>query len=76
MIEEHSFMPRQEMAEAYNVTPFRTSVLPDSVSAHFLCHTLRFSNGVWYMGLSREHTGLIRIWSWLNNFRQSFSPCT
>ena len=48
-------------AGAYSVTPFRhsvllsfrPSVLPDSVSAHYLSHTWRFSNEIWYIGLSR-----------------------
>ena len=39
---------------------FPHSVL-DSVFAHFLCHNWRFSNEIWYIGLSREYTGSIRI---------------
>ena len=59
-------MYRNEMAGAYSVTPFRHSVirhsvlpslchsvLPDSVSAHYLCHVWKFSNEIWYMALSR-----------------------
>ena len=49
--------PRHKMAGAYSVTPFRHSVLPDSVSAHYLSHTWRFSNEIWYIGLSREYAG-------------------
>ena len=33
------------------------SVIPDSVSAHCLSHTWRFSNEIWYIGLSREYAG-------------------
>ena len=32
------------------------SVIPDSVSAHYLSYTWRFSNEIWYIGLSREYT--------------------
>ena len=56
------FMPRHKMAVAYSVTPFRHSVIPDSVSAHYLSHTWRFSNEVWYKGLSREYAGWVWIW--------------
>ena len=58
------------------VTPFRRSVLPDSVSAHFLCHTLRFSNEILYIGLSREYEGWFRYWGQSNNCRQSYAPWT
>ena len=55
--------PRHKMAGAYSVTPFCHSVLPDSVSAHYLGHTWRFSNEIWYNGLSREYAGWVRIGS-------------
>ena len=28
------------------------SVIQDSVSAHFLCHAWRYSNEIWYKGVS------------------------
>ena len=49
--------PRHKMAGAYSVTPFRHSVIRGSVSAHYLSHTWRFSNEIWYIGLSREYAG-------------------
>ena len=67
------------MAGAYSVTPFRHSVLPSfrySVSAHYLCNTGTFSNEIWYIGLSWEYAGQVRIWVRSNNFRQSYAPWT
>ena len=70
------FMPPPWNGRGVDVTPFRHFVLPDSVSDHFLCHTLRFSNEIWYMGLSREYAGWVRIWVRSNNFWQSYAPWT
>ena len=39
------------------VLPVPLSVIPDSVSAHYLSHTWIFSNEIWYIGLSREYAG-------------------
>ena len=58
------------------IPSFRHSVIPDSVSAHYLSHTWRFSNEIWYIGLSREYAGWVRIWVRSNNFRQSYAPWT
>ena len=72
------------MAGAYSVTSFhhfvilsfRPSVIPDSVSAHYLSHTWRFSNQIWYIGLSPEYAGWVRIWVRSNNFWQSYASWT
>ena len=58
------------------IRSFRHSVLPDSVSAHYLSHTWRFSNEIWYIGLSGEYAGWVRSWVGSNNFRQSYAPWT
>ena len=39
------------------------SVIPDSVSAHYPSHTWRFSNEIWYIGLSREYEGWVQFGS-------------
>ena len=38
------------------IPSFRPSVIPDSVSAHYLSHTLRFSNEIWYIVFFYENT--------------------
>ena len=58
------------------IPSFRLSVLPDSVSAHYLSHTWRFLNEIWYISLSRGCAGWVRIWVRSNNFRQSYDPLT
>ena len=57
----------------FNIPSFRPSVLPDSVSAHYLRHTWRFSNEIWYIGLSGEYAVWVWIWVRSNNFQQSYA---
>ena len=51
------FMPHKKKNGwgIYIVLPL--SVLPDSVSAHFLCQTWRFSNEIWNIAFSQEYAG-------------------
>ena len=37
------------------------SVFQDSVFAHYLYHIWTFSNEIWYIGLSQEYAGQVRI---------------
>ena len=41
---------------SFRHSAFRHSVLPDSVSAHFLCHTWKFQTEIWYIGFFYENT--------------------
>ena len=57
------------------IPSYRHYVILHSVSAHFLCHILRFSYVIWNITLSREHSGWIWIRVRSNNFLQSNAPC-
>jgi hypothetical protein len=65
------------MAGAYSVILFRHSIIPSSsVSVHYLSNGCTYSNQIWHMDMSWENTGQVRIWSWFDDFLQSYAPFT
>jgi hypothetical protein len=56
---------------------FRHSVIPSSsVSVHYLKNSCTHLNQIWHMDMSWENTGQVRIWSWFDDFWQSYAPLT
>jgi hypothetical protein len=47
-----------------------------SVSVHYLPNGITQSTQTWHMDMSWENTGQIWIWSWFDNFWQSYAPFT
>jgi hypothetical protein len=61
----------------YSVTLFRHSVIPSSsVSIHYLSNGCTHSTQILHMDMSWENTGQVRIWSWYDDFWQSYTPFT
>jgi hypothetical protein len=47
-----------------------------SVSVHYLPNDTRYSTQTWHMDMSWENTVHVRIWSWFDDFWQSYAPFT
>jgi hypothetical protein len=59
------------------ISSFRQSVIPlSSVSVHYLSNGCTHSTQIWHMGMSWENTGWVSIWSWFDDFWQSYAPFT
>jgi hypothetical protein len=56
---------------------FRHSViLSSSVSVHYLSNGCTHSTKLWHMDMSWDNTGQNRIWSWFDDFWQSYALFT
>jgi hypothetical protein len=45
-----------------------------SVSVHYLPNGIAHSTQIWQMDMSKEFAGIVCIWSWFNDFWQSYAP--
>jgi hypothetical protein len=47
-----------------------------SVSVHYLPNGTTHLTQTWHMDMSSDNTGQVRIWSWFDDFWQSYAPFT
>jgi hypothetical protein len=52
------------------------SVIPSSVSVHYLSNGCTHSTQIWHMDMSWENTDQAQILSWLDDFWQIYAPYT